>query len=156
RAARRTHRPSARKAGHWASRRNARGAAALEVAPRAPGRTHLLGRSLPHSGRTRSARSDSVDLRAARRLGDRHAREEDGGHERGFYDVYRIPDLARSRGVFACSARSSGARSMAPTNDATQLSTAVSADPVSSKVMQSFGFLFSSFSKQPFAGSMPP
>jgi len=45
---------------------------------------------------------------------------------------------------------------MAPTNDATQLSTAVSADPVSSKVMQSFGFLFSSFSKQPLAGSTPP
>src|SRR5262249_39493424 len=45
---------------------------------------------------------------------------------------------------------------MAPNNDATQPSTAVSADPVSSKVMQSFGFLFSSFSKQPLAVSTPP
>src|SRR6185503_15714932 len=35
-------------------------------------------------------------------------------------------------------------------------STAVSAEPVLSKVMQSFPALFSSFSKQPLAGSAPP
>jgi hypothetical protein len=46
--------------------------------------------------------------------------------------------------------------SIAATNAPTQLSTAASADAVSSNEMQSFGTLFSSFSKQPFVGSMPP
>jgi hypothetical protein len=46
--------------------------------------------------------------------------------------------------------------SIASTNAATQLSTAASAEAVSLKVMQSFGFLFSSFSKQPLVGSTPP
>jgi hypothetical protein len=45
---------------------------------------------------------------------------------------------------------------MVDTNAATQLSTTASADPVSLKLMQSFGFLFSSFSKQPLVGSTPP
>lgn len=45
---------------------------------------------------------------------------------------------------------------MAATNAATQLSIAASADAVSFKVMQSFGTLFSSFSKHPFVGSTPP
>jgi hypothetical protein len=48
------------------------------------------------------------------------------------------------------------AGSIADTNDPTQLSTVASAVEVSSKVMQSFGFLFSSFSKQPLVGSAPP
>jgi hypothetical protein len=42
------------------------------------------------------------------------------------------------------------------TNDPTQLSIACSADAVSSIVTQPFGFLFSSFSKQPFVWSTPP
>jgi hypothetical protein len=46
--------------------------------------------------------------------------------------------------------------SIASTNPATQSSTRSSVEPVSSKLMQSLGFLFSSFSKQPFVGSRPP
>jgi len=41
-------------------------------------------------------------------------------------------------------------------NAATQLSTPASAEDVSSKLMQSLLLLFSSFSKQPLAGSTPP
>jgi hypothetical protein len=46
--------------------------------------------------------------------------------------------------------------SMPATSAATQLSTAVSAEAVSSKLRQSFGTLFSSFSKHPFVGSGVP
>src|SRR5262245_28421697 len=45
---------------------------------------------------------------------------------------------------------------MAPTIDATHASTAFSPAVVSSWVMQSLPFLFSSFSKQPFVASIPP
>jgi len=45
---------------------------------------------------------------------------------------------------------------MVETSVLTQASMVVSTDPVSSKLMQSVGFLFSSFSKQPLAGSVPP
>src|SRR5262249_60631196 len=45
---------------------------------------------------------------------------------------------------------------MAPTMAVTQASTAVSAATVSSRVMQSLSFLFSSFSKQPLLRSSPP
>ena len=34
--------------------------------------------------------------------------KENLGHERGFCDVYRIPDLGRSRGVFAPSFTTAG------------------------------------------------
>jgi hypothetical protein len=49
-----------------------------------------------------------------------------------------------------------GAGSIASTNAATQLSTRTSVEAVSLKLRQSLGFLFSSFSKQPFVGSTPP
>src|SRR6185503_5530486 len=45
---------------------------------------------------------------------------------------------------------------MSATTCATQASTALSPGPVSSKVMQSFPGLLSSFSKQPLDGSIPP
>src|SRR5262249_49490108 len=51
---------------------------------------------------------------------------------------------------------SSGGGSMAATSDATQPSTLVSAVAVSSSERQSFGVFASSFSKQPFAGTVPP
>jgi hypothetical protein len=51
---------------------------------------------------------------------------------------------------------SSGAGSIAATKAPTQLSTASPAEPVSSNEMQSLPTLFSSFSKQPLAGSTPP
>src|SRR4029453_3112228 len=46
--------------------------------------------------------------------------------------------------------------SIAATISAAHASTSISTDAVSSRVTKSFGFCFSSLSKQPFVGSLPP
>src|SRR5262249_39192586 len=51
---------------------------------------------------------------------------------------------------------SGGAGSISLTSWSTQLSTIFSRESVSLKVTQSFGFLLSSFAKQPLVGSEPP